>query len=113
VNRPLLMLSATLVLGAGLSATGASYAADDATLNRCWGQITKEFQALGEPGLGEHASSPPGFEPGEGGRRGVGNVSKEDHGALSEGGQGLHAIAVAPSSIQSSLPEECQGTDMP
>ena len=115
MNRPIKMVAATLVLGAGLSATGAAYAADDATLNHCWGQITKQFQASGEPGLGEHASSHSPFtpDPGEGGRRGVGNVSKEDHGALSEGGQGMHAIAVAPSSIQSSLPEECQDTDMP
>jgi hypothetical protein len=115
VNRPIQMLFATVALGAGLSATGVVYAADDATLNHCWGQITKEFQASGEPGLGEHASSHSPFtpDPGEGGRRGVGNVSKEDHGDLSEGGQGMHAIAVAPDSIQSDLPEECQGTEMP
>jgi hypothetical protein len=114
VNRPIKMVSATLVLGAGLSATGAAYAAEEATLNQCWGQITKQFQAFGEPGLGEHASSPPGFVPGNGGRTGVGNVSKT-HGDLSDGGQGMHAIAVAPSSeeFQASLPEECRGTDMP
>jgi hypothetical protein len=109
---PTKMLFATVALSAGLSGTGVVYAADNATLNHCWGQITKEFQAFGEPGLGEHASSHSPFtpDPGEGGRRGVGNVSKEDHGALSDGGQGLHAIAVAPSSdeFQSSLPEECQ-----
>jgi hypothetical protein len=96
VNRPIKMLSATLVLVAGLSAAGAAYAADDATLNRCWGQITKQFAALGgenHPGLGEHASDPPGFEPGTGGRDGVGNVSKT-HAPLSEGGQGEHAIDV-------------------
>jgi hypothetical protein len=94
VNRPITILSATLVLGAGLSATGAAYAADDATFNRCWGQITKQFAALddGQPGIGEHASSPPGIEPGEG-RSGVGNVSKE-HAPLSEGGQGEHAVDV-------------------
>jgi hypothetical protein len=113
VNGPIKMLSATLVLGAGLSAAGAAYAADDATLNHCWGQITNEFQAVGEPGLGEHASDPPGIDPGEG-REGVGNVSK-GFGELGDGAQGEHAIAVAPSSdeFQSSLPEECQGTDMP
>ncbi len=112
MTSPTKMLFAAVALGAGLSATGVVYAADDATLNRCWGQATKQFQAVGEPGLGEHASRPPGFEPGEGGRRGVGNVSK-DFGSLSGGAQGMHAIAVAPSSIQSSLPEECQGTQMP
>jgi hypothetical protein len=95
------MLSATLVLGAGLSTAGAAYAADDATLNHCWGQTTKEFQAEGEPGLGEHASSQD--EP----RQGVGNVSK-GFGELGDGAQGEHAIEVAPDSIQSSLPEECQ-----
>lgn len=115
MNRPIKMVSATLVLGAGLGAAGAAYAAPEAKLNHCWGQITKQFQAVGEPGLGDHASSHSPFtpDPGEGGRRGVGNVSKEDHGALSEGGQGTHAIAVAPQSIQESLPEECQSTEMP
>jgi hypothetical protein len=107
---PTKMLFATVALGAGLSATGVVYAADDATLNHCWGQVTKEFQAFGEPGLGEHASAASPFtpDPGEGGRRGVGNVSKEDHAPLSAGGQGVHAIAVAPADIQESLPEECQ-----
>ena len=120
MNRPITMLSATLVLGAGLSAPGAAYAADDATLNHCWGQITKEFQAFGEPGMGDHASAHSNFtpDPGEGGRRGVGNVSKEDHGdpevnGLGDGAQGAHAIDVAPSSIQDSLPEECQETEVP
>jgi hypothetical protein len=117
VNRPIKMLSATLVLGAGLSAAGTAYAAPEAKLNHCWGQVTKEFQAVGEPGMGDHASSHSPFtpDPGEGGRRGVGNVSKEDHGDLSDGGQGMHAIAVAPSSdeFQASLPEECRESDMP
>jgi hypothetical protein len=120
VKSPIKVLFATVGLCASLGATGVVYAADDATLNHCWGQITKEFAALGgeeHPGLGEHASDPPGFNPGDGGRQGVGNVSKSDPDfggvKLSEGAQGVHAIAVAPSSIQSSLPEECQGTDMP
>jgi hypothetical protein len=101
VNRPIKMVSATLVLGVSLGATGVAYAADDATLNRCWGQATKQFAPLGA-----HASSQD--EP----RQGVGNVSK-GFGELGDGGQGKHAIAVAPDSIQSSLPAECQGTDMP
>jgi hypothetical protein len=115
VNRPIKMVSATLVLGAGLSATGAAYAADDATFNQCWGQTTKEFAALGgptHPGLGEHASDPPGFTPGEGGRLGVGNVSKTDPrfgGELSEGAQGDHAVFVG---AQMELPE-CEGPDVP
>jgi hypothetical protein len=113
VTDAIKILFTTVALGAGLSATGVVYAADDATLNSCWGQTTKEFQAVGEPGLGEHASDPPGIDPGEG-REGVGNVSK-GFGELGDGAQGEHAIAVAPSSdeFQSSLPEECQGTDMP
>jgi hypothetical protein len=111
VKSPIKMMFATVAFGAGLSATGAAYAADDATLNKCWGQTTKEFQAVGEPGLGEHASNPPGIDPGEG-REGVGNVSK-GFGELGDGAQGKHAIAVAPSSIEESLPEECQGTEMP
>jgi hypothetical protein len=113
VNIPIQVLCGTVALG--LSATGAVYAADDATLNQCWGQVTKEFQAVGEPGLGEHASNPPGIDPGEG-REGVGNVSRGfGDGELGNGAQGEHAIAVAPSDpeFQSSLPEECQGTDMP
>lgn len=109
MNRPIQMSCAAVVLVV-LGAAGVAHAAPEAKLNRCWGQVTKEFAPLGE-----HASALSPFtpDPGEGGRRGVGNVSKEDHGALSEGGQGMHAIAVAPSSIQASLPEECQGTDMP
>ena len=110
MNRPIKAFSGTLVIAAALGVAGVAYAADDATLNHCWGQVTKEFQAFGEPGLGEHASAASPFtpDPGEGGRRGVGNVSKEDHAPLSEGGQGVHAIAVAPADIQESLPEECQ-----
>jgi hypothetical protein len=54
-----------------------------------------------QPGIGEHASDPPEVDPGEG-RRGVGNVSKEDFDAdredesnpLSQGAQGLHARTV-------------------
>jgi hypothetical protein len=68
--------------------------ASDAQLNRAWGDITSQAAQLdnGQPGIGEHASSPPGVEPGEG-RQGVGNVSKT-YAPLSEGGQGEHAIDV-------------------
>jgi hypothetical protein len=120
MSRPFNMLLAAVMLGTGVTSAGAVHAADDATLNRCWGQVTKEFQAVGEPGMGDHASAHSPFtpDPGEGGRRGVGNVSKEDHGdplvnGLGDGAQGKHAIAVAPASIQESLPAECQGTEMP
>jgi hypothetical protein len=108
---PIRMLCGVVALGVGLSATGVVYAADDATLNRCWGQTTKQFAQAddGQPGIGEHSSSPPGFEPGEGGRRGVGNVSKEDHAPLSQGGQGVHAIAVG---AQMGLPP-CEGQELP
>jgi hypothetical protein len=109
VNIPIQVLCGTVALG--LSVTGAAYAADDATLNQCWGETTKQFAQVddGQPGIGEHSSDPPGFEPGGGGRRGVGNVSAEDHAPLSEGGQGVHANAVGP---QMGL-EPCDGPDMP
>jgi hypothetical protein len=114
MNRPIKMLSATLVLGAGLSAPGAAYAADDATFNQCWGETTKEFaqDPLSQPGIGEHSKDPPGFNPGDGGRLGVGNVSKTDPrfgGELSEGAQGDHAIFVG---AQMELPE-CDGPPVP
>jgi len=92
VNRPIKMLIATVMLGAGLGAMGVAYAAPEAKKNKCWGQVTKQFAATGT--IGEHSSDPPGFEPGEGGREGVGNVSKDEHDPLSEGGQGEHAIVV-------------------
>jgi hypothetical protein len=100
VQSPITMLFATVAFCGSLGATGVAYAADDATNNQCWGENTSEFQAEGQPGLGEHASNPPGIEPGDG-RRGVGNVSKDfdddpedGDNPLSEGAQGDHAIAV-------------------
>ena len=110
MKSPIKLLFATVAFCGSLGTTGVVYAADDATLNRCWGQTTKEFAQAddGQPGIGEHSSSPPGVEPGEG-RRGVGNVSKEDHGPLSEGGQGAHAIAVGG---QMGL-DECEAKDLP
>jgi hypothetical protein len=94
---PRKMLSAALMLGWLIGAPGAVYAADDATANKCWGLATKQFAPLGT-----HASSQD--EP----RRGVGNVTKEDHGDLSEGGQGVHAANVAPPDAFDALPQECQ-----
>ena len=106
------MLSAALVLGAGLGASGAAHAAaDNATFNQCWGETTKQFAQVddGQAGIGEHSKDPPGFEPGEGGREGVGNVSKDQHDDLSAGGQGIHAVVVG---AQMDLPE-CDGPDVP
>jgi hypothetical protein len=102
VKSPIKMLFATVAFWGSLGATGVVYAADDATGNQCWGENTSEFAQAddSQPGIGEHASSPPGIEPGEG-RRGVGNVSKDfdddpedGDNPLSEGAQGDHAIAV-------------------
>jgi hypothetical protein len=84
------MLFATVALGAGLSATGVVYAENDANFNKCWGQTTKQFAQVDD-------------------RRGVGNVSKEDFGALSAGGQGLHANTVG---MQMGL-EPCEGAPVP
>jgi hypothetical protein len=108
VNRPIKAFFGTLVLAAALGVADVVYAADDATLNQCWGNTTEQFAQAddSQPGIGEHASSPPGVEPGEG-REGVGNVSK-GFGELSEGAQGKHANAVAPDDL-----EECEGPPVP
>jgi hypothetical protein len=110
VNRPSKAFSGTLVIAAALGVASVVYAADDATMNQCWGETTQQFAQVddGQPGIGEHSSNPPGIDPGEG-REGVGNVSKEDHAPLSEGGQGDHANAVGE---QMGL-EECDGPDVP
>lgn len=74
--------------------TTSALAAPEAKINRCWGELAAH---MGQNGvMGKHSSAHGFFtpDPGEGGRRGVGNVSKEEHGPLSEGGQGLHAIEV-------------------
>lgn len=119
MKSPIKMLFATVALGAGLSATGVVDAADDATLNQCWGETTKQFAQFpdSQPGIGEHSSNPPQTpDPGDGGRRGVGNVSKEDFDDtdrgdidLSDGAQGVHAIEVG---TQMGL-EACDGPDVP
>lgn len=121
MTRPIKMLWATLALGAGLGASGAAYAVNEATLNQCWGQTTKEFAQLDNgQGVGDHSSAHSGVTPtptalgGEDepplGRRGVGNVSKEDFDDdgdidLSDGAQGVHAIEVG---AQMGLPA-CNG----
>jgi hypothetical protein len=85
------LLSASFVIALALGTMGAAHAAPEAQHNQCWGDITAQFAQTGT--LGEHSSDPPGFTPGEGGRSGVGNVSKGDA-PLSEGGQGVHAERV-------------------
>jgi hypothetical protein len=91
MHHGLKLLSTSFVIAFGLGTMGTAHAAPEAQENQCWGDITAQFAQTGE--FGQHASSPPGVEPGEG-RRGVGNVSKEDFGPLSEGGQGEHAKVV-------------------
>jgi hypothetical protein len=88
------LLAMSFVIAFGLSSAYAD-PTNPATGNRDWGQTTKEFTRSedGQPGIGDHSRDPPGFEPGEGGREGVGNVSK-GFGALSDGAQGAHARAV-------------------
>ena len=113
MKSPVKMLFATVAFSGSLGATGVVYAADDATLNQCWGQTTNEFAQApdGKPGIGEHSSNPPGIDPGEG-REGVGNVSEDDPRfgtPLSEGGQGVHANFVG---AQMGLPA-CDGPPVP
>ena len=101
MRHGLRLLSTGLVIALGLGTMEAAHAAPEANTNQCWGDITKQFAQTGT--LGEHASSPPGVEPGEG-RQGVGNVSKDNHSpsedvegtgqALAGGAQGQHAMDV-------------------
>ena len=88
-------LSMSFVIAFGLGSAHAD-PTNPATGNRDWGQVTKEFTRVddGQPGIGDHSRDPPGFEPGEGGREGVGNVTKDVDGPLSGGGQGEHATRV-------------------
>ena len=81
-----LLAISVLVLG-----SSAALAQDDATLNACWGDIASQVARSGI--MGQHSSSHGLFtpDPGEGGRTGVGNVSK-NFGDLSSGAQGTHAI---------------------
>jgi hypothetical protein len=95
----------TVLPSSVLDAVTAGAVPDDApgaTDNVKWGMATKGFAQTGT--LGEHSSSPPGTEPGDG-REGVGNVSKDGFGDLSDGAQGRHAEAVAPGAgVTISLP---------
>jgi hypothetical protein len=80
------------------------FAQDDATGNRAWGDISSQVARSGI--MGEHSSSHGTFtpDPGEGGRTGVGNVSKS-FGELSDGAQGTHAIVNGSRLGSDSLPE--------
>jgi hypothetical protein len=73
-----------------------------ATDNHCWGDIASDVGQLGL--MGEHARRNSTMRPEQQPREGVGNVSKEKYGPLSEGGQGDHAIDVG-----SQIPEELGG----
>jgi hypothetical protein len=67
VKSPIKVVLATVAFGAGLGATGAVYAADDATMNQRCGETTKQFAQVdhGQPGIGEHSSNAPGIDPGD------------------------------------------------
>lgn len=84
------------VIAVAMGASSAAQADSPANNNVCWGQGIKAFAQQGDTGLGGHASAQSNVtpDPGDGGRRGVGNVSKEDFAPLSEGGQGIHAVTV-------------------
>jgi hypothetical protein len=86
------LLFAATLLSVSLVSTWGRAQDNPATLNRCWGDIVSQIGRLGA--MGEHSSSHGLFtpDPGDGGRRGVGNVTQEDFGALKDGGQGTHAI---------------------
>jgi hypothetical protein len=126
VNRPIKMLSATIVLLMGFGATGVTHAAPNeekprATLNSCWGQVTNEFAALGAGTIGEHsrASSPFTPDPGDGGRKGVANQSRfleeigvTEVGEPGQGGNGDHALANA-SGVPGLAEMECDGPPVP
>lgn len=86
-----------------------------AQLNQMWGDIASQLGELGV--MGEHSSAAGTFtpDPGDGGRTGVGNLSKDDarfqlpdgdsHTNLADGGQGLHAIFQASRLGDPNLPD--------
>ena len=77
-----------------LAASSAAQAKDDATHNRCWGDVTSDFAHIEAGIIGQHSRAhDPIFRPEKQPRDGVGNVSK-GFGDLSDGGQGDHADAV-------------------
>lgn len=97
-------MKAAIIIGGLFMATPA-FAQDDATLNRCWGDIASQVAESGI--MGAHSSSSGTFtaDPGEGGRTGVGNVSKT-FGDLSDGSQGTHAIVNGARLGAETLPDD-------
>jgi hypothetical protein len=97
VNGSAKTLFAVVVLGVCLGARGVAYASPDATFNSCWGQSVKAFAALTPGIIGQHSRASSGVtpDPGDGGRQGVGNVSKNTQTPPAtnngDGEQGVHA----------------------
>jgi hypothetical protein len=123
--RMLLTLTTATLLAAPVLAS------PQATLNECWGDVLSQFAQTQPGAVGQHSSADGTFtpNPGDGGRTGVGNVSKNNHTtedlegsgqALANGAQGQHAIDVgslfgAPFLPEGSIeaetdPIECDGT---
>jgi hypothetical protein len=102
-----MIVRTAFLAGFVLAAFSAAQAQDDATLNHCWGDIASDLAQLETGLMGQHSRHDsimrPPQEQGEG-REGVGNVSTDQHGPLSEGGQGTHAIVVG-----GQIPEELGG----
>jgi hypothetical protein len=94
------VLFTCVVLAASFSAQAQD--TGTATDNHCWGDISSDFAQLGL--MGEHSRRNSTMRPEQQPRKGVGNVSKDDHGPLSEGGQGDHAVEVG-----GQIPEEFGG----
>ncbi|MBM6582908.1 hypothetical protein ILT44_22130 [Microvirga sp. BT689] len=93
-----------------LAASSAAYAQDAATNNHCWGDITSDFAHIEVGIIGQHSRAhDPTFRGENQPRDGVGNVSKERDGPLSEGGQGDHAIRVGEQLEDATgVPIECE-----
>jgi hypothetical protein len=81
-------------------AASAQAQSNPASKNQLWGCLASKFAQSETGQMGEHSSAQSSFtpDPGDGGRRGVGNVSKEDHSdleggeALANGAHGDHAL---------------------
>lgn len=87
-------LASGVVIAIAMGTSSVAEADSPANNNVCWGKGASHLAKSGI--MGEHTSAHGTFtpDPGDGGRRGVGNVSKEEHGDLSQGGQGRHAVNV-------------------
>jgi hypothetical protein len=94
-----------------LAASSAAQAQDSgtATDNHCWGDITSDFAHIEAGIIGQHSRAhDPIFRGENQPRDGVGNVSKEQDGPLSEGGQGAHAERVGEQLERATgVPIEC------